>query len=176
MGQIIREQKGETLKTNSKSLIDAETGEIFDISDSKVYKNKFTGKSVINYRDFVFMDVIQIQILNKIGAKQEEIALLIMLATQIDFESNVCLTVSQIPHDTASIAKLCQCSRQAVKRKLNRLIDLGALAYDKLDKLKKVYIVNPHIIKKGQYTRQDVIQKFKEIKHDFDLKKIKGMS
>jgi hypothetical protein len=173
MGNLIREQKGSRLKTNSKTLVDGETGELFDIEDTSVYANKFTGKVKIDYADFVMIEIIQLKILMRLGAKQEDIALLTILATQIEIGTNLCLNEFGKPHDTKSIAGLCNCTVQSAKRKLNKLIKLGAMAHDKFNTVKKVYAINPHIIKKGKDTKPIVISKFNELFLDFDIRNVK---
>lgn len=174
MGELIREQKGSFLKTASKNLADVETGELFDIEDSSVYVNKSTGKIQINYVDFVMIDIIQLKILMRLGAKQEDIALLTILASQIEIGTNLCINDLGKPHDTKSIADLCNCTVQSAKRKLNKLIKLGAMAHDKFNTIKKVYAINPHVIKKGKYTNPIVISKFKELTLDFDLRNVEN--
>jgi hypothetical protein len=173
VGKLIWEQKGSKLKTNSNTLVDGETGELFDIKDSSVYANKLTGNIKIDYADFVMLEIVQLQILMRLGAKQEDIALLMILATQIEIGTNLCLNEFGKPHDTNSIARLCNCTVQSAKRKLNKLIKLGAMAHDKFNTIKKVYAINPHIIKKGKDTKPIVISKFKELFLDFDISDVK---
>jgi predicted transcriptional regulator len=173
MGKLIWEQKGSIIKTDSKTLVDGETGELFDVEDSTVYANKFTGKIKIDYADFVMVEIIQLKILMRLGAKQEDIALLTILATQIEIGTNICLSELGKPHDTKSIAYLCNCTVQSAKRKLNRLIKLGAMAHDKFNTMKKVYAINPHVVKKGKDTMPIVVSKFKELNLDFDISDVK---
>jgi len=57
------------------------------------------------------------------------------------------------PHTTKSISLLINNSPQATKNKLNSLIELGILYHGEIKEKKswgKVYILNPHLVRKGK--------------------------
>jgi hypothetical protein len=175
MGLIVPEYITEQLKVNSKELIDISTGEVFDVENSNVFKSTITSKSKIKYSNFVFLDSNQTILLLKKGLSQNDLGLLMILSSQIEMETNICVQESEYPHNTVSISKLIGCSQQATKRKLNNLIEFGALYYGPVGKnIKKVYVLNPHIIKKGVTTRKIIVDKFKEIYKESNLKNVFG--
>ena len=62
------------------------------------------------------------------------------------------MITENIAHKTSTIASLTGHSEQAVKLKLNRLIKAGLLHYGIIKEIKrlgKVYVMNPHFIRKG---------------------------
>jgi len=175
MGRIIPQYNTEQLNLNSKELVATSTGEVVNIENSNIFKSTITNKVAINYSNFVFLDTNQIILLIEKGLKHEELALLVILSSQIQMESNICIQDSEIPHTTSSIAKFINCSQQAAKRKLNELIKIGAMYYGPINrKSKKVYIINPHIIKKGKTTRQNIVAIFQVIHNKIQTQNIKG--
>jgi hypothetical protein len=175
MGKITPQYNTEQLHLNSKELVAISTGEVINIENSNIFKSTITNKVVIKYSNFVFLDTNQIFILLEKGLKHEELALIVILSSQIEIESNICIQDSQIPHTTASIAKYINCSHQSAKRKLNKLIKIGAMYYGPINrKSKKLYVINPHIIKKGKTTRNDIVAKFNSIYYKSKIQNIIG--
>ena len=74
------------------------------------------------------------------------------------------------PHTADSIAKMIGTSRQSVKLKLKSLQKIGAIYHGIMKenkRLGKVYIVNPHIIRKGHKMKQSLGTTFDEIKRQY---------
>jgi hypothetical protein len=175
MGRIIPQYNTEQLNLNSKELVATSTGEVVNIENANIFKSTITNKVAINYSSFVFLDTNQIILLLEKGLKHEELALLVILSNQIQMESNICIQDSEIPHTTSSIAKYINSSQQAAKRKLNKLITIGAIYYGPINRnSKKVYVINPHIIKKGKTIKQNIVAIFHEIYKKSQIQNVKG--
>ena len=173
MGQIIPQYNTEQLNLHSKEIVAMTTGEVVNIENANIFKSTITNKVAINYSNFVFLETNQIILLLEKGLKHEELALLVIISSQIQMESNICIQDSEIPHTTESIAKFINCSQQSAKRKLNKLIAIGTIYYGPVNrKSKKVYVINPHIIKKGKVIRQNIVRIFQAI--HLNIKNIKG--
>ena len=148
MGVVVKRYKD----TKLKELVDTETGEIIDTSELGLIQRASTGEISISSKTYAYLDTNVLSNLIKIGIKQVDLALLVTLSSNLLIGCNVCMKDENDPHTTSSIAKLIGNSDQAVKIKLNRLIKLKALHYGILKenkRLGKVYIINPHIIRKG---------------------------
>jgi predicted transcriptional regulator len=74
------------------------------------------------------------------------------------------------PHTADSIAKMIGTTQQSVKLKLKSLEKIGAIHHGIMKenkRLGKVYIVNPHIIRKGHKMKQSLGTTFDEIKRQY---------
>jgi Mn-dependent DtxR family transcriptional regulator len=81
-------------------------------------------------------------------------------------EENICMQDNGEPHTTSSIASLIDHSPQSTKAKLNRLIEMNLLDHSKAKygfKEKKVFRINPHIIKKGRQLNKQLPQLFNDV-------------
>lgn len=149
--QLYRDRK---LKVTGNSVTDTETGEIFDVAKSNLMKRTSTGDISISSTEYVYLDTeILGELLAKNKIKQVDLALLISLSQNLLINHNICMVDDDNPHKTSTIAKLTNCTEQAVKIKLNRLVNLGLLYYGFITTKKhlgKVYIMNPHFIRKGR--------------------------
>lgn len=156
--------------TKVKEIVNIETGEIIDVSDlgyiqrNKSDYNEYSSKLYFN------VDTDQLFKLLANGIKQVELALLISISSNLMIKTNVCMINDEKPHTTESIAKLIGTTTQSVKRNLKSLQKLGVLHYGILKENKmlgKVYIVNPHIIRKGRKMKQSLGTIFDEIKRQY---------
>jgi hypothetical protein len=156
--------------TKVKEIVNIETGEIIDVSDlgyiqrNKADYNEYSSKLYFN------VDTDQLFKLLANGIKQVELALLISISSNLMIKTNVCMINDEKPHTTESIAKLIGTTTQSVKRNLKSLQKLGVLHYGILKENKmlgKVYIVNPHIIRKGRKMKQSLGTIFDEIKRQY---------
>lgn len=156
--------------TKVKEIVNIETGEIIDVSDlgyiqrNKADYNEYSSKLYFN------VDTDQLFKLMANGIKQVELALLISISSNLMIKTNVCMINDEKPHTTESIAKLIGTTTQSVKRNLKSLQKLGVLHYGILKENKmlgKVYIVNPHIIRKGRKMKQSLGTIFDEIKRQY---------
>ena len=140
MGKIKDRYKDTKMNTANRVFADSDTGEVIDASGFTLLKRTSTGEITISSKAYVYLDTDQLFNLLANGITQVELALLITISSNLLIGSNVC------------IAKLIGTTPQSVKLKLNRLEKLDVLHYGIMKENKmlgKVYIVNPHIIRKG---------------------------
>lgn len=152
MGTVIKDSSIEKLNINGDTVLNTETGEYFDISYKNLVELKKKEHIRINSKSYVYLDTEDLLALIEKGISQVELALLVTLSTNIMMGSNICMLDEDEPHTTKTIAKLVKESQQSVKNKINRLIKIGALYHGIMaehKRLGKVYIINPHIIRKG---------------------------
>lgn len=167
MGTIVNRYKDTKLNTANRELIDTETGEIIDISGINVMARTSTGEITISSKAFVYLDTDKLSTLLANSIKQVDLALLMTISSNLLIGSNICMNNDDNPHTTSSIAKLISNTDQAAKIKLNRLEKLGAIHYGILKENKnlgKVYIVNPHILRKGIKLKGSLGSIFDDIK------------
>ena len=167
MGEVKRRYKDTKLNTFNKMLLDSNTGEISDIGNITVMERKDSGEIMINSKAYVVLDTQCLtNILNK-GIKEVDLALLISLSSNLLIGHNICMKNEFDPHTTATIAIQCGYTVQAVKKKLNRLLEQNVLYYGIFKDKKsmgKVYVVNPHLIRKGNKLRAILGDIFNDIK------------
>jgi len=156
--------------TKAKEIIDYETGEIIDVSHTGLIERRSTDDITISSKAYVVLDTDQLFTLLDNGVKQVELALLISISSNLMIGSNICMINDAKPHTTESIAKLIGTTPQSVKLKLNSLQKIGVIHYGIMKenkRLGKVYIVNPHIIRKGHKMKQSLGTTFDEIKRQY---------
>lgn len=152
MGEIKRLYKDKKVKASA--FVDTETGEVIEMKDSTLMQRVTTGEISINSKEYVNLDTEILRIiLNKKKIKQVDLALIVSLSQNLLLNNNICMIDDDNPHKTSTIAEVAGCTEQAVKLKLNRLIDLGLVYYGVIHskkRLGKVYVINPHFIRKGK--------------------------
>ena len=166
MGTVVQRYKD----TKAKEIVDLETGEIIDVSYTGLIERKSTNDISISSKAYVYFDTDQLFTLLANGIKQVELALLISISNNLMIGSNICMINDEKPHTADSIAKLIGTSRQSVKLKLKNLEKIGVIHHGIMKeniRLGKVYIVNPHIIRKGHKMRQSLGIIFGEIKRRY---------
>lgn len=140
-------------KVKASAVVD-DNGEIIEIKNSNLMQRTTTGEISISSSEYVYLDTQKLSLLLNIKKiKQVDLALIVSLSTDLLLNHNICMIDDDKPHTTSSIAKLAGCTNQAVKLKLNRLIDLGLLHYGVISskkRLGKVYVLNPYLIRKGR--------------------------
>ena len=153
--------------SKAKEIIDYKTGEVIDISYTGLIERKSTDQISISSKTYVYLDTEQLFTLLTNGIKQVELALLISISNNLMIGSNICMINDEKPHTSESIAKLIGTTTQSVKLKLNSLVKIGVIHHGIMKenkRLGKVYIVNPHIIRKGHKMKQSLGTVFDEIK------------
>jgi len=167
MGEVKRRYKDKKLNTINKMLFDSNTGELSDIGNITVMERKDSGEIMINSKAYVYLDTNCLTSLLLKGIKEVDLALLITLSSNLLIGHNICMRNEFDPHTTATIAKQCGYTVQAVKMKLNRLLKQNVLYYGTFKDKKsmgKVYVVNPHLIRKGNKLRAILGDIFNDIK------------
>ena len=167
MGDVKIKHKRIKINTKTTELLSTVTGEITQVKNATLYKSIPTNEATINYKTYIYLDTDKLTILLSQGLKQVDLALLTTLSGNLQHRYCVCLKNTERPHTTNSIAELIGETPQGVKIKLNRLIKLNLLAYTKSignTSWGKVYIMNPHFIKKGLNFSKSVCELFDDIK------------
>ena len=150
MGKITHLYKDTKISISNNEIVDPNSGELFDISNASLMKRTKTGEIAINYQEYFYLDTTKLNLLIKNKIKQVDLALLISISILTDH--NICMSKEDTPHSAATIGLLINNSKQAIKKKLNRLEDSGLLYHGYIRQRRrygKVYVVNPHLIKKG---------------------------
>lgn len=163
MGKVTNNVTKRLLNGN---LANIETGEIHDNNNGAIYQDVKDGTKSINYQSYFYSDAVAVHNLIKKGITQVELGLLFAISTGLKIDYNNCMLNEETPHSTKSIAKKIGESPQSVKKKLNSLVDMNAIVYDEIYKIfsyGKVYIVNPHIIKKGRNIKPELLEVFNPI-------------
>lgn len=163
MGTITQRYKD----TKAKEIVDIETGEIIDVSHTGLIERRSTDDISINSKNYFVLDTDQLYVLLANGIKQVELALLISMSNNLIIGSNICMINDEKPHTTESIAKLIGTTPQSAKLKLKSLEKIGAIHHGIMKenkRLGKVYIINPHIIRRGHKMKQSLGTMFEEIK------------
>lgn len=167
MGEVKRRYKDTKLNTTNKMLYDSNTYVLSDIGNITVMERKDTGEITINSKAYVYLDTNCLTNLLQNGIKEVDLALLISLSSNLLIGHNICMRNEFDPHTTATIAKQFGHSVQAIKKKLNRLVELNVLFYGVFKDKKsmgKVYVINPHLIRKGAKLRATLGDIFNDIK------------
>lgn len=166
MGEVKTKYKRTRIDTKNKQIVDIVTGELTEFKNESLYTTKPTNQATIDYKNYVYLDTDKLSVLLSKGIKQVELGLLITLSSKIQNRYCVCLKNEDQPHTTKSIAHLIGESPQSVKSKLNKLIEIGVLVYTQSignQSWGKVYIMNPHFIKKGINFSKSVCELFNDL-------------
>jgi hypothetical protein len=169
MGTIKKEYKDTKIAPNINELVDPETGETFDLKNSNVIIRTETGNFSINSSSYVYLDTYKLSILLKNGIKQVDLALLITLSSNLYYYNNagynICMDGDN-PHTAKSIGLLINNREQPTRTKLKSLRDRGLLYQGKIKEKKgwgKVYVVNPHLVRKGKSIKKFLGEIFNDI-------------
>ena len=164
MENLIRRYKDTKLSKNF-TVIDNTTGELAAL-DGNVLIRKPTGKINVNYSAFLYLNLQSLtKILSK-GITQVQLGLLISISSNLLINENICMQDNDEPHTAESIGKIIGNTKQAAKIKLNSLIKLDLLSYSKTRiglKFKKVYRINPFLLKRGIDLKDDLAELFNPI-------------
>jgi hypothetical protein len=163
MGKITHRYKDAKIHLNGNQIADIETGEIIKVGNSTLIMRTSTKQVSIDSKKYYYTDAEMLSKLLKEGIRQIDLALLISLSANLLTGFNICLDENDRPFKTSTIASLVKNSHQATKIKLNRLVDLGLLYYGILRVKKiygKVYILNPHLIRKGRNQSRELLNLF----------------
>ena len=169
MGTIKREYIDKKFAPNIDELIDPITGEYFDLKKTNLISREETGNFSINSSSYVYFDTYKMSILIKNGIKQVDLALIASLSSNLYLYNNIGYNIcmeNEHPHTTKSISLLINNSPQATKIKLNSLIELGILYHGEIKEKKswgKVYVLNPHLVRKGKILRGYLKEIFNDI-------------
>ena len=166
MAKITERYKESTIRVSGNEIADTETGEVHDVKNSTLIKRKGINKVEFDYPSFFILDTTKIFKLLSFEIKQVHLALLITISSNLKMGCNICLDENEEPLTAKKIGQLINNSEQATKKKLNVLVNSGLLYYGKITSSEfksKVYVVNPHIIKRGVYFENYLSSLFNDI-------------
>jgi hypothetical protein len=135
------------------------TGEVNELENAYIYRDVDTKQVIYDCDHYVYVNTERLSSLIKNGMDLSEIGLLLAISIRLMPALNVCLQNNEKPHTTKTISLLINYSQNRTKKKLDKLVELGVIAYQKIlghEKLGKVYHVNPHYVRFG-YKYSDVI-------------------
>lgn len=136
-----------------KWIVINENGEPLDPQKENLVQKVPVNKTTFPYKSYVWVNNESIKRLVQNGITEVELGLLILMSTYLSPFYNTCDKEDHTPHTAASLSNKLGQKERSVKRKLNRLIKLQALAYEKFPgykRKKKVYFINPNVIKLGK--------------------------
>jgi hypothetical protein len=136
-----------------EDLVSLATGEIYDQETTALIQLTDTFEVKLSYDSYIIVDDEALNHLFQQGVPHVEIALLFALSTNLEIGTGVCRDQNDVPYTTKTLAeRVLKQSVQAARKKLKSLEQLGLLYYGKVPASKKkakVYIVNPHLIRRG---------------------------
>lgn len=154
--------KTKTLDRKVFGIINLETEEFIDVPGTLKFTEK-TNLYRIEFKDYVYLDTSKLTHFYNNGLKLNHLGLLSLLATKLTFTTNCCLGDDKSPLSTNTIAKLIGKSENATKSLLNDLESFGLIWYGKIpDYKKKVYALNPYVIRIGRDFTKTIINNFYE--------------
>lgn len=165
MGQTKRKYKHTSINPSKHQLYNVETYELRTVRNAYLWESSATSEIEVSYNQYIYLDTNQIVARLSKGLKQVDLALLISISNRLLNKYNIVMHDKDKPHSTASIAKLVGETPHSVRNKLRRLEKQGLIAYKKLEDKKswgKVYIVNPHFIKKGRDYKDCITKLFED--------------
>ena len=151
MTKIVQRYVDKKLTANYE-IIEKATGEIIPV-DGSIILRKSTGEINANYNNYLSLNLDSLKIILSKGITQVQLGLLISISSGLLINENICMQDNGKPHTAISIGKIIGNTKQAAKKKLNRLIKLGLLDYSKTKVGlgdKKVYRINHFLLKKGK--------------------------
>ena len=166
MAKITERYKESTIRVSGNEIADTETWEVHDVKNSTLIKRKGINKVEFDYPSFFILDTTKIFKLLSSEIKQVHLALLITISSNLKMGCNICLDENEEPLTAKKIGQLINNSEQATKKKLNVLVNSGLLYYGKITRSEfksRVYVVNPHIIKRGVYFENYLSSLFNDI-------------
>lgn len=152
MEKIQRVKKREKIDLKDLETINKITGEVDEFKNAYIYRD--INLKVVNYHcdHYVYVNTERIFSLIKNEMNLSEIGLLMAISIKLKPLLNICLQDDDKPHTTSSISKIIGYSQHRTKKKLDKLVELGIIGYQKIqghEGLGKVYHINPHYVRIG---------------------------
>ena len=148
-----RKFKNTDYPTDRFGIYDFETEEIKTLKGEKLTASKPTKQVSVSFKNYLYLDTDSLKILKNNGISDFEIGLLLLMCSNLAFNSNVAMNDEGVPHTSKSIAEMLGQTPQAVRRKLRKLEQIGVIKKTNIPgnrDLGKVYLVNPNLIRRGK--------------------------
>ncbi|MFO0355378.1 MAG: hypothetical protein ACK50A_00375 [Sphingobacteriaceae bacterium] len=146
-----------TLRSKIKKLpeniaaVDLKTAEIMP-TEGNIYTISNSDKMYVSYDNYLSLNLDCLGVVLSKGIKQVDLGMLISICSNLLTNENICLQANNEPHTAESVSRIIGQTEQAAKKKLNNLVKMDLLNYSYAIvgyKKRKVYRVNPHLMKKG---------------------------
>lgn len=148
-----RKFKTEEYPADKYGIFDKETGEPIELDYGKIIASKPTKQVSVSFKNYLYLDTDRLKILKNNSISDFEIGLLLLMCSNLAFNSNIAMTDEGVPHTSKSIAEMLDQTPQAVRRKLRKLEQKGVIKKTNIPgnrDLGKVYLVNPYLIRRGK--------------------------
>ena len=147
------------LNLNNYHVVDKTTNELIDISNLQLFKIKKENKMIVSSEKYVTLDTVAV--LNIIKSHGDDlnklklnVGFLFLISPYISFFTNALVDKNDIPLSTNTLALELGLTDKTVSNSLNSLIAYGLVFKGSIKtssyKNKKVYWVNPTLIRKGK--------------------------
>lgn len=153
MDKITKVTRREKIDFKDTQITNKITGEIIDLSNDNLYRTIDTDQIEYHYDSYVYTNTERVQSLLESEISLGDLGLLMAISVKLLPVQNICMMDDKTPHTTKSISECIHYSVDRTKTKLDNLIELGVLAYEKINwnkGSKKVYIVNPFYVRRGK--------------------------
>lgn len=153
MKRMEKKYKQRVLPSDKYEIVDKETGEIEDLKTGYMIERIPNYQVGFKSKSFLSFDTDSLKVLQSNGITETDMGLIMLISGNLSFNHNICMNNDKVPHTTLTISQMIKQSKQATKRKLNRLVELNILAYEKIpgnEHFGKVYMVNPYLLRRGK--------------------------
>jgi len=148
-----KKYKQNALYSDKYALYNKDTGELEEFTNGVIIQKIPTNLVTIHSNSYLSFNTEGLKVLQSKGITEIEMGLLMLISGNLSFHYNICMNDEKVPYTPLAISHMIKQKRQSVKRKLNRLVDLNILAYEKIpgnENLGKVYLVNPYLLRRGK--------------------------
>jgi hypothetical protein len=169
--------KSKVLDSKKFGLYDKDTGEIiYPEFTGSLSISETTNLVRLNYDNYVYLDSDKVNYFSKLGLKLHHLGLMTFLSSTIKYNNQACVDEIGEPLSTKKIALIIGKSENATKALMNDLESYGLVWYGRLREFKgKVYVLNPHFIRKGTKFSKLTVSKFFELGRDPAKDKAEGL-
>ena len=174
---VTRKNKKVKINLNNYNLVNRNTGELLDKANIMLTKTQIEDKMIVSSEKYVTLDTEAVLSIIKsygddLNRLKLDVGFLFLISPYISFFTNALVDKNDIPLSTKTIALELGLTDKTVNNSLNSLIAYGLVYKDSIKtstyRNKKVYWVNPTLIRKGKDFLPELFNFFQ------DLTKIKS--
>jgi predicted transcriptional regulator len=156
---IARKNKKVKINLNNYHVVNRNTGELLKEANIMLTKTKIEDKMIVSSEKYVTLDTEAVLNIIKshgddLNKLKLDVGLLFLISPYISFFTNALVDKNDIPFTTKTLALELGFTQRTVKNSLNSLIAFGLVYQGSIKtstyKNKKVYWVNPTLIRKGK--------------------------
>lgn len=172
------------INTDNHILVNKNTGEEKSLPRDVLGFVVDTKRRIMKYDEYFSIDSSLLRKLQDTDLNLQHLGLIVKIAVFLTSGSNICLRQDKSPLTTKDISKQINRTERATKLLLNKLENLEIVRHAKLKNFrKKVYVINPYLVKKGSEIDQETLVLFpdpskleKRINQSNDLKNFESAS